>query len=80
MKWCLKEILLKIDASHYVKSEQSTNADYSDDTVHIFKINEDLMPRFNEESDYVNICIYIKVTWPDGADPMFIISFHKDEE
>lgn len=76
----MKEILLEINGSHYVKSEQSTNEEHPDDTVYVFKIDKDLIPRFDEKTDYVSVCIYIKITWPDGEEPMFIISFHEDEE
>ena len=76
----MKEILLEINGSHYVKSEQSTNEEHPDDTVYVFKIDKDLIPRFDEKTDYVGVCIYIKITWPDGEEPMFIISFHEDEE
>lgn len=76
----MKEILLEITEAHYSKSELSTNKDHLNDVVHVFKIQEDLMPRFVENSSYENICIYVKITWPDGMKPMFIISFHEDEE
>ena len=76
----MKEILLEITEAHYSKSELSTNKDHPNDVVHVFKIQEDLMPRFVENSSYENVCIYVKITWPDGMKPMFIISFHEDEE
>jgi hypothetical protein len=76
----MREILLDLNGSHYIKSEKSINEEYPEDTVHVFKIIKDLMPKFNENAEYVSVCIYIKVTWPDGEDPMFIISFHEDEE
>lgn len=75
----MKDILLKITEKHYRKSELSTNEEYPNDVVHVFKIQEDLMPRFEENCSYESVCIYIKVTWPDGESPMFIISFHEDE-
>lgn len=65
-----------ITEAHYSKSELSTNKDHPNDVVHVFKIQEDLMPRFVENSSYENVCIYVKITWPDGMKPMFIISFH----
>lgn len=76
----MKEILLEISETHYVKSSASTNENHPDDLVHVFKIQKDLMPRYDENSSYVNVCIYVKITWPDGEEPMFIISFHEDEE
>ena len=76
----MKEILLELNGSHYIKSEPSTNEKHPNDMVHVFKIKENLMPRFDEAVDYVNVFIYIKVTWPDSEEPMFIISFHEDEE
>ena len=76
----MKEILLEISGTHYIKSEPSTNEDHPDDVIYVFKIQKDLMPRFEEDSIYVNVCIYVKITWPDGEEPMFIISFHEDEE
>ena len=76
----MKEVLLKITGTHYIKSEPSTNEVHPDDVVHIFKILEDLMPRYEENSNYVSVYIYIKITWPEGEEPMFIISFHEDEE
>ena len=48
--------------------------------VHIFKISEKLMPKFDEMAEYTDVMIYIKVTWPAREQPMFIISFHEDEE
>lgn len=74
------KILLKLKREHYVKSEESKNEEHVNDTVHIFKIKEKLMPRYDELADYRLVCIYIKVTWPEGKEPMFIISFHEDEE
>ena len=76
----IKEILLEITVSHYIKSEPSTNKEHFGDTVHIFKIQKDLMPKFEECAGYVNVCIYVKITWPGSKEPMFIISFHEDEE
>lgn len=76
----MKEILLELNETHYIKSETSTNENHFNDVIHVFKIQEDLIPKFEETSDYVNVCIYIKVAWPDGEEPMFIISFHEDEE
>ncbi len=66
--------------SHYIKSELSDNEEYMGDTVHVFKIMVALMPRYVEKATCKEVCIYIKVTWPDGKEPMFIISFHEDEE
>ena len=76
----MKEILLEICGKHYIKSEPSNSEENPEDTVHVFKIQKDLMPKYEEDSSYVNVCIYIKITWPDGKEPMFIISFHEDEE
>ncbi|HHX57228.1 MAG TPA: hypothetical protein GX710_04345 [Clostridiales bacterium] len=76
----MKEILLELNGSHFINSELSLNEIHPDDVVHVFKINEGLMPRFDEKANYLSACIYIKVTWPDGEEPMFIISFHEDEE
>ena len=67
-----EEILLKLEREHYVKSEESMNKEHINDTVHIFKINEKLMPRYDELADYRLVCIYIKVTWPEGKEPMII--------
>ena len=49
-----EEILLKLEREHYVKSEESMNKEHINDTVHIFKINEKLMPRYDELADYRN--------------------------
>lgn len=76
----MKEILLEISGAHYIKSDLSTNEDHVDDVVHVFKIQKELMPKFEEASSYVKVCIYVKITWPNGEEPMFIISFHEDEE
>lgn len=76
----MRQILLKIKGTHYIKSEPSTNEEHPGDTVHVFKIMEQLMPRFEEEAVCEQVCIYIKITWPEGKEPMFIISFHEDEE
>lgn len=73
----IQTILMEIDGSHYVKSEKSDNEEHLDDTVHVFTICKELMPRFIEHANYVNVDLYIKVTWPDGEEPMFIISFHE---
>lgn len=71
-----EEILLKLEREHYVKSEESMNKEHINDTVHIFKINEKLMPRYDELADYRLVCIYIKVTWArrKRADVHYIIS------
>lgn len=76
----MKEILLKLTGEHFVKSEPSTNREHPNDMVHVFKISENLLPRFEENADYVCVSIYVKITWPDSREPMFIISFHEDEE
>ena len=76
----MRDILLEIKGMHYVKSELSKNKEHPDDVVHVFKIKKDLIPRYEESSGYVKVCIYVKVTWPSGEEPMFIISFHEDEE
>lgn len=76
----MKEILLAINASHYIKSGPSDNKEHPNDVVHIFKIEADLFPRFEEVSNAICVCIYVKVTWPDSENFMFIISFHEDEE
>ena len=76
----VRDILLLLTGSHYIKSEQSDNEEHLGDTVHVFKIIVALMPRYVEDAICNDICIYIKVTWPDGEEPMFIISFHEDEE
>lgn len=76
----MKEILLEITETHLVKSEPSTSEEHPNDIVHIFKIQKDLMPKYKEAADYESVCIYVKITWPDGENPMFIISFHEDEE
>lgn len=76
----VRDILLLLTGAHYIKSEQSDNEEYSGDTVHVFKIIVALMPRYMENATCKNVCIYIKVTWPDGEEPVFIISFHEDEE
>lgn len=75
----VRDILLLLTGSHYIKSELSDNEEYLGDTVHVFKIIVALMPRYDGDADYKDVCIYIKVTWPDGENPMFIISFHEDE-
>jgi hypothetical protein len=76
----MKKILLDITAEHYIKSEPSINEDHPNDVIYVFKIQEDLMPRFEETSSYVSVRIYVKITWPGGEEPMYIISFHEDEE
>ncbi|MFR8617175.1 MAG: hypothetical protein ACLVFD_05145 [Anaerostipes hadrus] len=72
-----EEILLKLEREHYVKSEESMNKEHINDTVHIFKINEKLMPRYDELADYRLVCIYIKVTWPEGKDRCSLYHFMK---
>lgn len=85
MQYCIndammKDILMELTEQHYVKSEQSANPEHLDDIIHVFKIAKDLVPRIDEEVNFVHVCIYIKVIWPSGEEPMFIISFHEDEE
>ena len=85
MQYCIndammKNILMELTEQHYVKSEQSVNPEHLDDIVHVFKIAKDLVPRIDEEVDLEHVCIYIKVRWSSGEEPMFIISFHEDEE
>jgi hypothetical protein len=84
-KYCIDDkkiisILLRLTGAHYIKSESSYNEKHKDDVVHIFMIDEKLIPKYEEDADPVSVSIYIKVTWPKSDEIMFIISFHESEE
>lgn len=84
-KYCItdekmREILLQLDKSNYIESRPSNNPTFPNDIVHIFMIVVDLMPRYIVNAEYEKVSLYIKVVWPDGEGPMFIISFHEADE
>lgn len=77
----IKEVLLGVQLTNLIKVEKSNNGEHPDDIVFVFKKTILLMPRWQENADYQNVNLYIKITWPvksDGA-VMFIISFHEDD-
>lgn len=76
----IKKILLSLCIDDFVKFETSNNPKFSDEIVYIFKKYYLLMPRWEENSDYKNVRLYIKIVWPDDEKFMFIISFHEDED
>lgn len=73
------QILLMLDGSNYDKSEPSSNEFHLGDTVHVFRIQVNLMQRYKEDAMLEQVWLYIKITWPEGEEPLFIISFHEDE-
>lgn len=77
----IKEVLLELQLSNLIKVEKSNNGAHSDDTVFVFKKMILLMPRWQEEANYQNVNLYIKITWPMEKDGtvMFVISFHEDD-
>ena len=74
------KILKDLEPENFIKTEPSNNLRHPNDTVYIFKKNVMLMPRWIEYAEYCNVRIYIKITWPDEQNSMFIISFHEDNK
>lgn len=74
----IRQILLDLHADNFIKAGKSDHLDHPDDIVYIFKKKTLLMPRWKENADYVNVQLYIKITWPVENTMMFIISFHED--
>lgn len=74
----IKQILLDLQSTDFVKSEGSTNPLHPDDMIYVFKKSVILMPRWQENADYKQVILYIKITWPVDDELMFIISFHED--
>lgn len=74
----IREILLELQTDNFIKAEKSDNPEHSDDTVYVFKKTILLMPRWQENADYSNVRLYIKITWPVENTMMFVISFHED--
>lgn len=76
----IREVLLGLQVNNLIKVEKSNNGAHPDDIVYIFKKLIRLMPRWQEDTDYQNVKVYIKITWPTECEGtmMFIISFHED--
>lgn len=75
----IRKILLDLTDTDFIKTEPSNHQEHLQDEVYVFKKTTLLMPRLQENAEYQNITIYIKLTWPVGvASKMFIISFHED--
>lgn len=74
----IKEILLDLRSEDFIKMEKSDNLLHPKDIVYIFKKKALLMPKWQENADYQQITLYIKITWPTDEAAMFIISFHED--
>ena len=74
----IREILLDLQTEDFIKAEKSDKLEYPDDVIYVFKKTTLLMPRWQENADYVNVRLYIKITWPTDNTMMFIISFHED--
>lgn len=72
------QILMDLEPENFIKAEKSNNSRHPDDIIFVFKKKVLLMPRWIEHAEYCNVMIYIKITWPEGQDSMFIISFHED--
>ena len=75
----VREILLDLTDTDFIKNELSNHQEHPQDEVYVFKKTTLLMPRLQQNAEYQNITIYIKLTWPVGvANKLFIISFHED--
>lgn len=74
----IKQILLELQLVDFVKEERSNNPVHPKDIVYIFKKKVQLMPKWQENADYQQVMLYIKITWPTDEMMMFIISFHED--
>lgn len=74
----IREILLDLQVEDFIKAEKSDNLEHPEDVIYVFKKTTLLMPRWQENADYVNVKLYIKITWPTDNTMMFIISFHED--
>lgn len=72
------QILMDLETENFIKKEKSYNLLHPKDIIYVFKKNVLLMPRWIEHAKYCNVMIYIKITWPEEQDSMFIISFHED--
>lgn len=70
--------MLDLQADNFVKAEKSDNLGHPEDVVYIFKKTTLLMPKWQENADYLNVRLYIKITWPVENTMMFVISFHED--
>lgn len=74
----IKRILLDIRSEDFIKAERSDNPMYPEDIVYVFKKRVLLMPKWQENADYQQVMLYIKITWSVDEMMMFIISFHED--
>lgn len=77
----VKEILRNLNHTDFIRKDRSNHVEHRQDTVYIFKKEVLLMPRLQENAEYQNILIYIKLTWPiHSEDKLFVISFHEDDK
>lgn len=74
----IKQILVSLRSEDFIKAERSDNPVHPEDIVYIFKKRVALMPKWQENTDYQQVMLYIKTTWPIDEMMMFIISFHED--
>lgn len=58
----IREILLDLQVEDFIKAEKSDKLEYPDDVIYVFKKTTLLMPRWQENADYVNVRLYIKIT------------------
>ena len=74
----INEKMMDLEPKDFIKKEKSNNLMHPEDIIYVFKKSVILMPKWIEDAEYRNVMIYIKITWPDEQNFMFIISFHQD--
>jgi len=72
------QIMMDLEPKNFIKQEKSNHLKHPEDIIYVFKKSVLLMPKWIEDAEYCNVMIYIKITWPDEQNSMFIISFHQD--
>lgn len=74
----IRQILLDLQMGDFVKAAKSDQPKFAQDIIYVFKKDVSLLPRWQEEADYIVVRLYIKITWPREDLKMLIISFHED--
>ena len=74
----IRQILLDLQMEDFVKAAKSDQPKFAQDIIYVFKKDVSLLPRWQEEADYIVVRLYIKITWPREDLKMLIISFHED--
>lgn len=75
----IKEILLSLRVEDFTSVDDTNHVEHPGDIVCKFKRTYPLLPKWNEDADYEDVTLYIKMVKPEVGEPLFIISFHKDE-